>query len=163
VKKLAVLAVLALAALVSPAQAKPHKCTPHPVAYVVSGTVQAGTALTQDAKHTYSGTLVVAVTKANHHAKGDKGTTKTYALDHAKVHFGHGVDHNAPAPGSRVHAKGTITTLAKKCDQTGFTPTVSLAKVDIHAAKQPKPAKPAKPHPKPHPAKPEKPKKSTKS
>jgi hypothetical protein len=85
-------------------------------------------------KQTYSGVLTVHVTKTNDHAKADKGQTKTYTLSHAHVSFGAGVNKTFPAVGSRVDLKGTITTLAKKCDQTGFTPTVTIKKVEIHRA-----------------------------
>src|SRR2546423_11011430 len=124
-KKLALLAVIALVALVGPAQAKPshppksHKCTVHKVAYRVSGDLVSGS-LTKESDGTYSGTLTVHVKKTNKHAKADKGTDQTYTLDHAKAKL-HGEDPGALAAGSRVHLKGTVTTLAKKCDQTGFT------------------------------------------
>jgi hypothetical protein len=41
------------------------------------------------------------------------------------------------------HLKGTITKLAKKCDQTGFTATTVIKKADAKAPKPPKPAKSA--------------------
>jgi hypothetical protein len=78
--------------------------------------------------------LTVHVTKTNDHAKADKGLTKTYTLSHADVSFGAGVNKTSPAVGSRVHLKGTITRLEKKCNQTGFTPTITITKVAIHRA-----------------------------
>lgn len=131
-------------AIAVPAQAAnnkptPNKCQPHAVSYVVSGTLVVG-ALTADAApaKTYSGTLTVAVTKTNKHAKADKSQTKIYTLNHVKVAFGAGVNATLLAVGSRVTLKGTITTLAPKCSQTGFTPTITTTKVEIHRAKTPK-------------------------
>jgi hypothetical protein len=152
VRKLAFLGLIALVALVAPVQAKTpkpakthpltsHKCTPHGVAYRVSGTLVSGS-LTKNADGTYSGDLTVHVLKANKHAKADKGTDKGYSLDHAKAKL-HGADPAALATGSRVNLKGKVTTLAKKCDQTGFTPVTTIKKADIKPPKAPKPPKPA--------------------
>jgi hypothetical protein len=134
------LLTLALIAVAVPvavpvAQASSSKCQPHAVAYRVSGTLVSGT-LTADlgTKKTYSGTLTVLVTKTNEHAKSDKDLTKTYTLSHVDVSFGAGVNKTTPVAGSKVHLKGTITTLEKKCSQTGFTPTITIEKVAIHRA-----------------------------
>jgi hypothetical protein len=146
-RKIAFVALLALVALVAPAQgkapkpAKSHKCTAHAVSYRVSGTLVSGS-LTKNADGTYSGDLTVHVTKANSHAKADKGTDKSYTLDHAKAKL-HNADPAALAAGSRVNLKGTITTLAKKCDHTGFTAVTTIKKADIKAPKAPKPAESA--------------------
>jgi hypothetical protein len=64
----------------------------------------------------------------------DKGLTKTYTLSHVDVSFGAGVNKTAPAAGSRIHLKGTITRLEKKCTQTGFTATTTITKVALHRA-----------------------------
>jgi hypothetical protein len=142
-KTLVALAVLAMAVLVGPAtakQAKPtppptsHKCQPHSVAYVVSGKLVSGS-LTKNSDGTYSGDLTVHVNKTNRHARDVKGTDQTYTLDHAKAKL-HGEDPAALVTDSRVKLRGKITTLAKKCDQTGFTPTITIRKADI---KPPKP------------------------
>jgi hypothetical protein len=138
-RKLAMIAAVVGVAAVGTAQAKgpppqhpadSHKCVPHKVAYVASGKL-VSSSLTKNADGTYSGTLKVHVTHTNHHARADKGTDREYTLDHAKVHFGHGVDPAAPAAGDRVHLSGKITELARKCDQTGFKPTVTIHKVGI--------------------------------
>jgi hypothetical protein len=133
------MAVLALAAIVVPAQAaKPKptppksKCVAHAVSYEVSGTLTTAGALTANSDGTYSGSLTVHVAKTNNHAKASKGTTQSYTLDHAKVTFGHGVNKSAPAAGSRANLKGTITTEPKKC--TAFTPTTTIKKVELHRA-----------------------------
>jgi len=139
-KKFALLAVLAVVALVGVGQAtaktgKSNKCQPHKVAYVVHGKLVSGS-LTKNSDKTYSGTLTVHVTKADKHAKSQKGTDQTYNLDHAKGKLGKGEDPSNPTPDSRVTIKGKLTQLAKKCDQTGFTPTVTVKHFDIKAPKK---------------------------
>ena len=146
-RRISLLALALMATTVAiavPAQAASHKtgskaCQAHAVSYVVSGTLVTG-ALTVDlgSPQTYSGTLTVQVTKTNKHAKGDKGQTKAYTLSHADVTFGSGVTATSLTAGVRVNLKGTITTLAPKCSQTGFTPTTTITKVEIHRAKTPK-------------------------
>ena len=121
---------------------KSHKCTAHAVSYRISGTLVSGS-LAKNSDNTYSGTLTVHVVHADHHAKADKGMDKTYTLDHTRVHLGKNVDPAALAANSRVNLKGRVTKLAKKCDQTGFTPTVTAKKVDIKAPKAPKAPKSA--------------------
>jgi len=132
------------------APTRSHKCTPHKVAYVAAGTladqtlvVDAAAAARGGSKPTYSGDVTVDVTKANHAAKGDKGTTKTYTLDHARVVLGLDdqnndgrVDLADVARGDRVKVIGKVTALSKKCDQTGFTPTLTIKKLIVHAPAQ---------------------------
>jgi hypothetical protein len=138
-KKVAVLgafAILALA-LVGPAQAKvgyapTQACTPRSVGYNATGTLVASS-LTADANGRYSGTLEVNVTRANH--KAPKGT-QTYTLVAARVKFHKGVDAQSPAVGSRVKVHGKITKLGKRCSTEGFTPVITVKKVDIRQPKQ---------------------------
>ena len=126
--------------------AKSHKCTPHKVAYVAAGTLVSHT-LVQDAaaaengsdKPTYSGDVTVDVKKANKHAKADKRTTKTYTLDGARVVLGvddgngdGSVDLADIAAGDRVKVIGKVTKLAKRCDQTGFTPELTIKKLIVN-------------------------------
>ena len=141
-KKLVLLAVFVAAVVVAPVQAKgpkttnppkAQKCQPHAVAYIASGTLASGS-LTLNSDGTYSGTLVVNVTKTNHHAKTAKGTPQTYTLTSAKVKL-HGETAAALTANSRVNLSGTITTLAKTCDQTGFTAVVTVKKADIKPPK----------------------------
>jgi hypothetical protein len=141
-KKVAVIGAFAILALVVPAQAKVHyaptaptkACTPHSVGYFAKGTLVASD-LTVDANGRYSGTLEVNVTRANHNAPtGDQ----TYTLTAARVNFHHGVDSQSPAAGSRVGVHGKITKLGKHCSSEGFTPEITVRKVDIHQPKQPK-------------------------
>jgi hypothetical protein len=105
----------------------PHtsqKCQAHAISYRVAGNLESGS-LTANSDGTYSGTLVVDVKRTNRHARAAKGTTQTYTLTSAHLKL-HGEDPTALTANSRVKLKGTITTLAKKCDQTGFTPTVTI-------------------------------------
>jgi hypothetical protein len=154
-KKLMLLTALFAAALVLPAQAKPahpahpaksKKCTPHSVGYKAKGTLvsvsltqTAGSGTAKRGDDRYSGTLTVDVTKANHRAPTGE---QTYTLADVRVKF-YDSDHNHaaddPKPGDRVKVHGKMTQLAKKCDQTGFTSTITVRKVDFKA---PKPAKP---------------------
>ncbi|HKB51019.1 MAG TPA: hypothetical protein VKC63_06275 [Solirubrobacterales bacterium] len=138
-KKIAVLAALGLLALVASAQAAPHyspappprshRCLPHSVGYNASGAL-VSSSLTAEEHHRYSGTLEVNLTKANHRAPtGDQ----TFALAAAKIKFHHGVDPASPA-GSRVKLHGKITVLSKHCSTEGFTPTITVKKVDIGRA-----------------------------
>jgi hypothetical protein len=133
---------------------KSHKCKPHKVAYVAAGLLVGQTlvldgstpppvvtTLAVAAAHgdTYSGDVTVDVKRTNHHARGDKGKTVTYTVSHARVTFAlpdvnndgsSGLDD--VAPGDRVKVIGKVTTLAKKCDQTGFTPTTTIRHIVFH-------------------------------
>jgi hypothetical protein len=154
-KRLMLVTALLAASLVVPAQAKPEhpshpvtskKCNPHAVGYKAKGTLVsqsltqtagAGTATRRDDR--YSGTLTIDVTKANHHsATGEQ----TYTLVDARVRF-YDRDHNhvadVPSAGDRVKVHGKITRLPKKCDQTGFTPTITVRKAEFKPPKAVKP------------------------
>jgi hypothetical protein len=140
-KKIAVLGTLGLLAIVVSAQAAPHyspapppgshRCLPHNVGYNASGTLVSA-ALTAEEHGRYSGTLEVNVARANHHASTGE---ETFTLAGAKVKFHHGVDPAAPAPGSRVKLHGKITKLSKHCPSDGFSPTITIKKVDVSRAK----------------------------
>ena len=148
--------VLFVAALALPAQAKPpgpnpshpgksHKCVPHGVGYRASGTLvsesldqTAGASTPKRGDDRYSGTVKVDITKANHNApKGEQ----TYTLADVRVKF-YDLDHNQigdqPQVGDRVKLSGKITKLPKKCDQSGFTATITVHKVDFKHPKPPK-------------------------
>jgi hypothetical protein len=142
-RKIAVLGVFGLLALVVPAQAahyspappKAHNCAPRNAGYNASGTLISAALTKATGKDRYDGTLEVDLVKANHHAStGDQ----TFTLVGAKVRFHHGIDPTAPAPGSRVKLHGKITKLPKHCPTEGFTPTITIKKVDIGQAKHPK-------------------------
>jgi hypothetical protein len=132
----ALLAVPGASLAKAPPPPKAQKCQPHTIAYVVSGTLVSGS-LTANSDGTYNGSLTVHVTKTNKHAKSDKGTTKAYTLTNAKVKL-HGENPAVLTANSRVNLSGTITTLAKKCNQTGFTATITIKKADIKPPKPPK-------------------------
>jgi hypothetical protein len=140
-KKITALATLGLLALAVSAQAAPkytpapppgsHRCLPHDAGYNASG-VLVSASLTAEGHHRYSGTLEVKLTKASHRAPtGDQ----TFTLAAAKVFFHHGVASASPAAGSRVKLHGKITQLAKHCPTEGFTPTITVKKVDISRAR----------------------------
>lgn len=106
-----------------------QKCKAHNVAYVVSGTLVSQT-LVKNADGTYSGGVIVNVTHTNHHAAGDEGMTKSYTLTDARVTFDNGsVGFAGITTGDRVKVIGKITTLSKKCSQTGFTAVTTIRKV----------------------------------
>ena len=150
--KLGVVAAIGALAIAVPASAKPgehhptkpttptksHKCAVHKVAYRASGTLVNFTA-TKNSDGTYSGTIEVRVTNANHHAKTDKKGNVVYTLDHAKITFGHGA--NPPAAGDRVTVIGKITTVGKKCSNQSDAGTVTVGKVNIHTAHKSKHSK----------------------
>lgn len=151
-KIFAAMTALAMVALVAPAQAdKPDKpakpakpakaqngrCTPRAVGFQANGTLVSATLTAAATSGRFDGTMTVNVTKANHRApKGEQ----TYTLTGARVNFRRGVDPAAPAAGSRVRFSGKITRLAKRCPTADFTPTVTVRKVDIRAAKPVAPA-----------------------
>jgi hypothetical protein len=118
------------------------RCTPRRVGYVAAGLyVESALTQTQGADtpdnrrdDRWSGTLTVDVKRTNRHAQADKGTTKTYTLTDAQVRF---ADTNAdgtrdvPAAGDRVVVLGKVTRLNRKCDQTGFEPTLTIKRVNF--------------------------------
>jgi hypothetical protein len=118
---------------------KSHRCKPHKVGYVASGTLVSQT-LSKNADGTYNGEVTVKVTHTNHHASGDLGTTKTYKVENVHVTFGL-ADTNKDGSvglddlkeGDRVKLIGKITALAKKCDKSEFTATTTIRKLVFHA------------------------------
>jgi hypothetical protein len=115
-----------------------HKCKPHKVGYVASGTLVSET-LTKNADGSYSGEVTVEVKRTNHHAKTDKGT-KVYKLENVHLTFGL-ADTNSDGSvglddlkaGDRVTLLGHVTTLAKNCSQTGFTAATTIRHLVFHA------------------------------
>jgi hypothetical protein len=136
-----------------------HRCTPHKIGYVAAGTLvrhtlaldgsggptpTAAAADERSDKATYSGDVTIDVKRTNRHARADKGTTKTYALDHARLVLGLGdqngdgkVDLGDVLPGSRAKVVGDVTKLSRRCDQSGFTPALTIEKLIVHAAARP--------------------------
>ena len=127
------------------------RCAVRAWSYVAHGTVDAAPALTANPDGTYDGTLVVDVTRANHHGKAHKGTTQTYTLDDAKVKFAGTPDRNADGkvdaadvlPGDRVKVKGKITAKRKRCATTATDPATGVVTVKKVTFKAPKAAKPS--------------------
>jgi hypothetical protein len=119
-----------------------HKCKAHKVAFIVSGTLVTKktpitTSLKKNSDGTYSGEVTIIVTHTNHHAVGEKEPPeKTYSVTDVHVTFGL-ADTNKDGSvglddlmeGDSVRLIGKITTLAKKCDQKGFTPEKTIRKV----------------------------------
>ncbi|PWU23198.1 MAG: hypothetical protein C5B48_08970 [Candidatus Rokuibacteriota bacterium] len=151
-RKVLLLVICLAAAAVVPAQAKApkpdhpaknhpaksHKCQPHKSGYNARGTLvtatlnqTAGAATPKRGDDRYSGSVTVDVSKANHH--GATGS-QTYTLDNVRVRF-YASDHSTK-PGDRVKIKGKITLLPKKCDATGFTPTITVRKVELKPPKK---------------------------
>jgi hypothetical protein len=123
--------------------ATPSKCKTHKVGYNAKGTLVSqaltqtkGTATPTDkSDDRYSGDVTVNVTKANH--KAPKGV-QTVTLTDAKVSWYDANKDGAadvPAAGDTVGIHGKITKLSAKCDQTGFTPTVTVKKLSFKQAK----------------------------
>jgi hypothetical protein len=153
-KKVLVLASVAVIALVGPVQAKkPNShgksnaapghtkaCTPKAKNYDAQGTLVSGS-LTKNSDGTYSGTLTVHVAHVNAPSKSDKNTDQTYTLTNAKVHLAKGVDPTALVAGDRVKVHGKRTHLKKKCDSSGFTPTTTIKSANIRAPKSAQSAK----------------------
>lgn len=113
-------------------------CTPKEVAYKARGVLVANTLAQTAGADTarkgddrYSGEIVVTVTRSNR--KGQTGE-QTYTLENARVRFSPRND-TETAAGDRVKVFGKITKLGKKCDKTGFTPSVTVRKVGIKAGK----------------------------
>lgn len=109
---------------------KSHRCMPHAVAYVAAGVVVSDT-LTEGEHHTVSGEVTVEVKRGNHHAKADKGTTKTYKLEGSRLRGP--LKASAIARGDFVRLIGRITAIAPKCEAGEFTPTLKIRQVVFHA------------------------------
>lgn len=139
--------------------AKGKRCEPRSVAYVAHGDfVSAELTQTQGAETAdatrddrWSGTLVVAVTRANKHGRADKGTTRTFTMTDVKVRLadrnGDGI-RDLPVAGDRTRVQGKITRLNRKCDAEGFTAETKIRSVGFHS---PKSAETPAPNPAPAP------------
>jgi hypothetical protein len=118
-------------------EGKSHKCKPHNTGYIESGTVDVATAstLAMNTDGTWSGTLVVDVTRTNHWAKGAKGTTVTTTFTNAelKVHFDGGT--SGFTGGERVKVIGKLAVVGKKCPALTPPATPMFRMVVVHPAK----------------------------
>ena len=135
------------------------RCAPRSVGYVASGDFVSSTLVQTQGSDTadvsgddrWSGALVVAVKRTNHHARADKGTTKTYTLKDAKVRLADRDDdgtRDVPVAGDRVRVQGKITRLNRGCEAAAFSPQLTIRSVGFH---EPKSAETPAPNPAPAP------------
>ena len=120
-----------------------HRCRPHGVGYVASGTLVSQT-LTQNTDGSYSGEVSIKVVSSNHHAALEKGGTLTLKVEDVRVVFGLAdtdgdgtVGLDEVTEGDRVTLIGKITTLAKKCSHKEFTPKLTVRQVVVNAPTSP--------------------------
>ncbi|MHB1835381.1 MAG: hypothetical protein ACYCXW_10475 [Solirubrobacteraceae bacterium] len=122
--------------------AQSHKCRPHDVAYIESGTVDAATpsTLARNSDGTWSGTLVVDVKSADHAAKTDRQKASvTYTLTDAKlrVRFDKGTSASAGfTAGERVKLIGKLATVGKNCTALRPAPTPVFRMLIVHPGSQ---------------------------
>ncbi len=135
-KRILMMAILAVTATAASAQAHPPKPKPTPhhdaasrcrpvsigfhasamlVSQALTQTAGAGTSTREDDR--YSGTLTVDVKRANHRAPTG---TQTYTLDNDRVHYDHGA---VPKAGDRVKLYGKLTRARKGCAEPAATTT----------------------------------------
>jgi hypothetical protein len=113
-------------------KSNPKSCATHTEGFNAAGSLVSA-ALTPATGHDrYSGTIVVKLSRVNHHGAKDQ---ESFKLTGARVFFHHGVDATDPAAGSRVGLHGKITELSKPCSTSSFSPSVVVRDVDIHKAK----------------------------
>ena len=146
ITKLALLGAAAILATAVPALAHPrdaghrapsrdshpttsHECTAHHEAYEVWGTFVSWSA-TPGTNGKFTGTITVAVTKANHHAAAAKGTTVTYNLSNTEVTMGNGI--TAPTTTDHVRLIGKVTAVTHRCSDQSAAGTITIRKVVIH-------------------------------
>jgi hypothetical protein len=114
-----------------------HKCTPHKAAYIESGIVDGTTAstLAQNPDGTWTGTLVVDVTRTNHRAKADKGTTVTYTFTNQKLRVRFDGGTSGFVSPERVRLIGKLEVVGKKCPSITASPTFRMVVVHPAATK----------------------------
>lgn len=144
--KLAALAAASAAVAVAvPAAAHPgkpdhpsnsHKCKAHNVAYVESGTIDSTTPSTlAETDGTWSGTLVVDVTRANHWAKGDKTKTVPYTFTDSTLRVRLDGGATGFTAGDSIHLIGKLPVVPKKCSTTSDTPSTPVFRmIVVHPA-----------------------------
>jgi hypothetical protein len=94
-----------------------HRCTPHDVAYIESGTVDSAitSTLAANPDGSWSGTLVVDVSSADHWAKADKGTTVTFTFTNAHLIVRFDGSVTGLAAGERVKLLGKLAVVPHNC------------------------------------------------
>jgi hypothetical protein len=105
---------------------------------VVSGTLVSQT-LTKGLNGSHSGGVTIRVIRTNRHAAADKGTTKAYTVANAHIVFALADTNHDRSVGvddlkdrDRVKLIGKITTLARRCNQSGFTATITIRRIVFH-------------------------------
>ena len=113
-----------------------HQCTPHNVAYLEAGTVDSGTGstLAVNPDGTWSGTLVLDVTRANRWARADKGTTVTYPFTNAKLTVRFDGATGGFAAGEHVKLIGRLAAVSKKCTTLTPAPSPAFHTIVVHPA-----------------------------
>jgi hypothetical protein len=113
-----------------------HKCQPHNRAYVEGGTVDSATAstLAQNVDGTWSGTLVVDLTRASHAARADMGQTVTYTFDSAQLRVRLDDGATAFASGERVRLIGKLAGVGRKCPAPSSAPAPVFRRIVVHPA-----------------------------
>jgi hypothetical protein len=149
--KIGTLVAIGAVAVAVPAAAKPgnaqhprganhpsrsHKCKPRNTAYVESGTVDtaAASTLAANSDGTWSGTLVVDVSKANHAAKRDKATTVTYTFSNAKLKVRFDGGASGFGASERIKLIGKLAAVGKRCAPLDPVPTPVFRMVVVHPA-----------------------------
>lgn len=112
-----------------------HKCQAHNRAYVEGGTVDSTTAstLAQNTDGTWSGTLVVDVTHANHAARADKGQTVTYTFTNAPVNVVFDNGSTGFTAGEPVQLIGKIAATGRRCPAPSTAPTPVFKRIVVDA------------------------------
>lgn len=113
-----------------------QRCMPRNVGYVESGTIDASTpsTLAQNSDGTWSGTLVVDVTRPNHWAKADSGTTVTETFTDAKLRVRFDGTTSGFTAGERVRLIGKLAVVAKRCTATGSQASPVFRMIVVHPA-----------------------------
>ena len=104
---------------------KSHKCSPHKVAFIVSGTLVELIGFHENTDGTFSGEIKLTVTHKNHHATSEA----SYTLANVHVTFGLS-DANGDGKrnledvmsGDRVKLIGKLAQVAKQCPKTTAAP-----------------------------------------
>ena len=115
-----------------PKHPKPYPIACHTVTdgFYATGNLISAT-LTPVAHRRFDGSITVSVRRANHRAPTG---SQTYPLTNARVYLHHRLSPTALPAGSRVQLSGTITEQPRRCRTAGFTPTITVRKVDIRRA-----------------------------
>lgn len=118
----------------SPSQS--HRCRPHNRAYIESGTVDATTpsTLAQNSDGTWSGTLVVDVTRADRAARSDKGQTVTYTFSSANLNVAFDGSSTGFSAGERVKLIGKLAESPKRCTSASNDATPVFKRLAVHPA-----------------------------